>query len=75
MYLRKRSLEDLPLENTVIWSCETEGCKGWMRDNFAFETVPTCSQCHATMVRSEKMLPALENSNVDMKLLKKGTSI
>lgn len=75
MYFRKKSLEDIPEENTRIWSCKKEGCKGWMRDNFAFDYVPTCRQCHSPMVSSLKMLPLLVNSNGDLKLLKKGVRI
>lgn len=75
MYFRRKSLEDHPQENTTIWSCEKEGCTGWMRDNFAFEHEPACFQCLSSMVRSEKMLPLLTNPNKDMKFLKKGTLI
>jgi hypothetical protein len=75
MYSRKKLAEDLPQEETKIWACTTEGCKGWMRDNFAFEYTPTCSICHSIMTSSTKMLPILENTNGDLKSLKKGTKI
>ena len=75
MYNRKKPLEDIPQEDTMIWSCAKEGCKSWMRDNFAFEHVPTCHICQTPMVKSMKMLPALNNSNGDLKLLKKGVQI
>lgn len=75
MYFRKKSLEDIPEENTAVWSCTKEGCTGWMRDNFAFETMPTCRQCMSTMTRSIKMLPLIVNSNGDLKALKKGVQI
>lgn len=75
MYFRKRSLEDIPQEDTAIWSCNTEGCTGWIRDNFAFEALPTCHQCMSPMSRSVKMLPSIVNTNVDMKAIKKGVQI
>ncbi|CAG7642873.1 cold-shock protein [Paenibacillus allorhizosphaerae] len=75
MNFRKKSAEELPQEDTAIWYCQTEGCKGWMRDNFAFENAPVCWQCHAPMVRGMKMLPLLVNTNSDQKSLKKGTQI
>lgn len=75
MYFRKKSLEDIPEENTTIWSCENEGCVGWMRDNFAFASVPICSSCQAPMVSSLKMLPLLSNTNNNFKSLKKGIQI
>ncbi|MBP3964944.1 MULTISPECIES: cold-shock protein [Paenibacillus] len=63
MYNRKKIVEDIPEENTAIWSCETEGCKSWMRDNFAFDVAPSCHVHHTPMVKSMKMLPALNNNN------------
>ncbi|MDF2671632.1 MAG: hypothetical protein K0R67_3938 [Paenibacillus sp.] len=75
MYSRRKPLEDLVVEMTAIWSCETEGCKGWIRDNFAFEVVPTCHVCLAPMVRSMKVLPLLVNTRTDQKTLKKGIEI
>lgn len=75
MYSRKKSLEEIAEEMTDIWSCTNEECNGWMRDNFAFETVPTCRQCHSPMTKSTKMLPLLVNTNKDQKSMKKGTQI
>lgn len=75
MYNRKKPLEEIPEEKTKVWTCVTDGCNSWMRDNFAFDHVPTCLMCHAPMVVGEKMLPALNNSNGDLKALKKGTPI
>ncbi|CAG7647878.1 cold-shock protein [Paenibacillus allorhizosphaerae] len=75
MYFQKRSSEPVPKENTMIWSCEQEGCKGWMRDNFSFAYAPTCHLCQSPMVSSMEMLPLLVNSNINMKLLKEGVRI
>jgi hypothetical protein len=75
MYFRKRSMEEFPQEQTKIWSCSQEDCKGWMRDNFAFEYAPTCHICQSSMVSSLQMLPIVGNSNVGLKLLKKGVQI
>lgn len=75
MYHRRKPLEEIPHEDTLIWSCQTEGCKSWMRDNFAFETVPTCPLCNAAMVSSMKVLPLIVNTNTDQKSTKKGIAI
>jgi hypothetical protein len=75
MYFRKRSLEELPQESTPVWSCTKESCNGWMRDNFAFEHVPVCTQCASPMVSGMKMLPSVVNTNVDIKSMKKGVTI
>lgn len=75
MYYSRKRLEDIPQEMTEIWSCTHEGCKGWMRDNFAFAAVPTCPQCHSTMKNSMRELPVLVNTREDQKMLKKGIQI
>ncbi|QJD86442.1 cold-shock protein [Cohnella herbarum] len=62
-YSRKKPLEEIPNELTAIWSCSDDGCKGWMRDNFAFSIVPVCSLCKSPMVRSERMLAAVVNTS------------
>ncbi|KEO82331.1 cold-shock protein [Tumebacillus flagellatus] len=74
MYNRAKQTE-VPEGITTIWSCTQEGCKGWMRDNFAFEETPTCRLCSHPMERGTKMLPLLQNSNGDLKAIKKGIQI
>ncbi|MCI3927009.1 cold-shock protein [Paenibacillus sp. TRM 82003] len=66
-YSRRRPIEDLPCEPTAIWSCEKEACNGWMRDNYSFEAIPTCSQCGSPMNRGTKSLPVLQESGYDVK--------
>lgn len=75
MYSRKKPLEEIPEEMTAIWSCTNQDCNGWMRDNFAFEVVPTCVLCHAPMESDTRMLPQLVNTNRDQKHLRKGVPI
>ncbi|PWK07019.1 cold-shock protein [Tumebacillus permanentifrigoris] len=74
MYYRAKQVE-VQEDITTIWSCTNEGCKGWMRDNFAFEQAPTCRLCKHEMASSTKMLPMLANSNGDLKAIKKGVQI
>jgi hypothetical protein len=75
MFYKRIAFEDLPKENTTIWCCTNESCKGWMRDNFAFEYKPTCVLCSSPMVRQMKVLPLLVNTNIDLKSIKKGVQI
>ncbi|KAA9005166.1 hypothetical protein F4V43_08850 [Paenibacillus spiritus] len=75
MNYRKKPMEAVPEENTPVWACTNDSCNGWMRDNFAFETAPSCPLCHSEMVQDMRMLPQLVNSNGDLKSLKKGISI
>ena len=74
MYKKAKQIE-VPEDLTSIWSCTHEGCKGWMRDNFAFEQKPTCRLCSYPMESSTKILPLLQNPNGDLKAIKKGTPI
>lgn len=75
MYSRKKQLEEIPEQPTAVWQCTKEGCNGWMRDEFAFEVVPTCIQCDSEMQRGTRMLPLLVNTSSDPKSLKKGIPI
>lgn len=66
-YSRRRAIEDFPRELTAIWSCTKEGCNGWIRDEYSFEAIPTCSQCRSPMNRGTKSLPILQESGYDVK--------
>ncbi|MBD2861947.1 MULTISPECIES: cold-inducible protein YdjO-related protein [Paenibacillus] len=70
MNKRRRFTEELPLEETEIWSCTKEACNGWMRDDFAFESTPTCRLCLSPMTRALKMIPVVSNSNGNLKPFK-----
>ncbi|MFC5450874.1 cold-shock protein [Paenibacillus aestuarii] len=72
---RNKYFEALPVENTQIWSCTKEGCKGWMRDNFTFEYQPVCCLCSSPMVSKMKMLPLLVNSNDELKAIRKSVQM
>mgnify|MGYP001217447266 CR=1 FL=1 len=60
---RKKLLEDIPEEMTSIWSCTSDSCNGWMRDNFAFSNEPDCPQCGSEMTKGEKKLAVLVNTS------------
>lgn len=69
---RKKMFEEVPKEETKIWSCTKEDCNGWMRDNFMFEHNPTCPLCQSAMVSDTRMLPVLVNSAPDQRPVKTG---
>lgn len=75
MYSRRNAVESIPEEMTEVWSCITEDCKGWIRDDFAFDVEPVCPLCQSTMVKETRMLPQLVNNNKKQKTLGKGTLI
>ena len=60
---RKKPMDEIPEEVTAIWSCTNEKCNGWMRDNFAFSTEPTCPQCQSVMEKGERKLAVLVNTS------------
>jgi hypothetical protein len=74
MYSRKHQVEEIPEELTDIWSCSSDSCNSWMRDNFAFEVEPVCTQCQSPMTKDTKMLPQLTNNNSDHKYAKKSAA-
>jgi len=63
MYNSRRKPLDLPQELTAVWSCTSDECKGWMRDNFVFAHLPVCPQCQAGMVKSERLLYVVANTS------------
>jgi hypothetical protein len=75
MAYRNKPVEELPHEETVIWTCKSDDCNGWIRDNFAFAHVPVCPLCHSPMVSSMKNLPLIVNTNKDMKSKAQGVLI
>lgn len=50
------------MEEAEIWSCTSDTCKGWMRDNFSFDRVPTCPLCSSPMTRATRVVPAIVES-------------
>ena len=63
MYNSRRKPLDLPQELTAVWSCSSDSCKGWMRDNFVFAQLPLCPQCQSVMVKSERLLYVVANTS------------
>lgn len=59
----RRNTEVVPEENTEVWTCSSDDCIGWMRDNFSFEDTPSCPLCQSEMTRSDKVLPVLVNNS------------
>ena len=54
--------EEKPEEvETEVWSCTSEDCPGWMRNNFSFEEEPSCPLCKSVMTQETRVLPKLEN--------------
>ncbi|WP_083938144.1 cold-shock protein [Paenibacillus daejeonensis] len=60
MYYSKKSAEPTPEEQTSIWSCLSDGCECWMRDNFSFDSNPNCPICGSEMLADSRMLPVLK---------------
>lgn len=60
---RKKPIEDVQEEMTLVWSCTNENCNGWMRDNFTFSDQPVCPQCQSKMEKTTRKLAVVENKS------------
>lgn len=54
---RRQVPEVIPEENTEVWSCTSDTCKGWMRTDFTFLNEPACPLCASSMTQETRMLP------------------
>jgi hypothetical protein len=61
MAFGRRNEEEIKTEETKIWRCSSEDCKGWMRDNFKSEETPHCPICKSEMVPSSEVLQVVDN--------------
>ncbi|MFB4164686.1 cold-shock protein [Alteribacillus sp. JSM 102045] len=48
-----------PEVETKVWSCTNDDCAGWMRENFTFESEPSCPLCQSEMIKDTKTLPQI----------------
>ncbi len=53
---KKEPVEEV---ETTVWSCTSESCAGWMREDYSFETEPVCPLCQAEMTKETRVLPKL----------------
>ncbi|WP_422664952.1 cold-shock protein [Aneurinibacillus uraniidurans] len=57
----RQQLEEVPLFEIVVWSCENESCNGWMRQDYSFIAQPDCPLCQSRMNMENRMLPQLSH--------------
>ncbi|MGG3994617.1 MULTISPECIES: cold-shock protein [Aneurinibacillus] len=55
----KQQIEEIPLYEMKVWSCDNDECNGWMRQDFSFSEQPTCPLCQSRMTQETRMLPEL----------------
>ncbi|WP_188531430.1 cold-shock protein [Paenibacillus abyssi] len=60
MYYSKKNVEPIPEEQTAIWTCSSDSCSCWMRDDFSFQTEPVCPICNSVMSEDSRLLPVLK---------------
>lgn len=53
---KKEPVEEV---DTMVWSCVSDSCSGWMREDYSFETEPTCPLCQSEMTKETRVLPKL----------------
>ncbi|KEZ50383.1 MULTISPECIES: cold-inducible protein YdjO-related protein [Metabacillus] len=61
MYRKKP--EEIITEETKVWICTSDSCKGWVRDNFksSESEIPVCPLCKSEMKSSTKELEVINN--------------
>ncbi|MBM7584101.1 Zn finger protein HypA/HybF involved in hydrogenase expression [Bacillus pakistanensis] len=67
MAFGRRNEEEIKTEETKIWCCTAEDCKGWIRDNFKSEEDPLCPLCQSEMESSTKVLQVVDNPHPSTK--------
>ncbi|MFE7083861.1 cold-shock protein [Priestia megaterium] len=55
-YYRKRNQEPLAQEQTEVWECIIENCKGWMRKDFSYDHDQKCPLCGNHMRAGERLI-------------------
>lgn len=62
MYFGKKNAEEPVVEmvDTVVYSCESDACNGWMRKDFA-SAENTCPMCGSNLVEEIRELPKITN--------------
>ncbi|MBM7619493.1 cold-shock protein [Bacillus haimaensis] len=68
MAFGRREVEEIVTDETKIWVCESEDCKGWMRDNFKSSETPSCPLCKSGMKESTKVLAVINNYSQNQKM-------
>jgi hypothetical protein len=57
----RRNEEEVKLEETKIWVCNSDKCKCWIRDNFKSSDVPLCPICKSEMTLTTRQLQVVPN--------------
>ncbi|GMA65370.1 cold-shock protein [Alicyclobacillus fastidiosus] len=55
----KRNDEVVPNVETPVWSCTSDTCNVWMRQNFSFDAEPRCPICQSPMTQDVRELPEI----------------
>ncbi|MBV7506817.1 cold-shock protein [Bacillus sp. sid0103] len=61
MAFGRKNDEEIKLEETKIWVCNSDTCKCWVRDNFKSTDVPLCPICKSEMSLTTKELQVIHN--------------
>nr|WP_182480679.1 cold-shock protein [Peribacillus asahii] len=61
MLYRRNNAEEVVPEETKVWECVADDCKGWIRDNFTSSDDQKCPLCGSEMKAGTRMLQAINN--------------
>ena len=56
---RRNNMEEVVLEETKVWECASDACKGWIRDNFTSNDEHKCPLCGSEMIAGTKCFKPL----------------
>jgi hypothetical protein len=61
MAFGRRNEEEIVLEETKVWDCNSDTCNCWIRDNFKSDETPKCPICNSEMSLTTKELQVIVN--------------
>ncbi|MFC0189283.1 cold-inducible protein YdjO-related protein [Fictibacillus iocasae] len=59
-FFSKQQAEPVPDVETKVWSCSSESCSCWMREDYSLHKTPDCPICKSEMKQEVRMLPELK---------------
>ncbi len=62
MYYSRKNQEPPIQEETEIWECTKEECKGWMRKDFSYDSHQKCPLCKSQMKTKKRLIDKISRN-------------